>query len=87
MAIAMVTGSGIGTIMACLDPEDRRGNRASVGQIIQLLKDETLVDYFASAVPGSAAALQRARESYEDLLKGDLFDRAKWLRHDVLGTS
>ena len=58
---------------------------ASVGQIIEALKDKTLADYFASAGQGSTAALQRARESYEDLLKGDLFDRAKWLRHDVVG--
>jgi hypothetical protein len=82
---AGIVRAAIGTIMACLDPEDRRGNRASVGRIIQLLNDETLVDYFASAGQGSAAALQRAREGYEDLLKGDLFDRAKWLRHDVVG--
>jgi hypothetical protein len=83
---AGIVRAAIGTIMACLDPEDsRRGNRASVGQIIQLLKDETLVDYFASAGQGSTAALQRARGSYEDLVKGDLFDRAKWLRHDVVG--
>ena len=71
--------------MACLDPQDLRRNRASVGQIIQLLKDETLADYFASVGQGSTAALQRAKESYEDLLKGDLFDRAKWLRNDVVG--
>ena len=78
-----IVRAAIGTIMACLD--EKGGNRASVGQIIEALKDKTLADYFASAGQGSTAALQRARESYEDLLKGDLFDRAKWLRHDMVG--
>jgi AbiU2 len=82
---AGIVRAAIGTIMACLDPEDRRGNRASVGQIIQLLKDKTLADYFASAGRGSTTALQRARERYEELLEGGLFDRAKWLRHDIVG--
>ena len=35
-----------GTIMACLDPEDWRGNRASIGQILGVLKDTELVDLF-----------------------------------------
>ncbi len=83
---AGIVRAAIGTIMACLDPEDsRRGNRASVGQIIEALKDKTLADYFASAGQGSTAALQQARESYDELVKGDLFDRAKWLRHDMVG--
>jgi hypothetical protein len=70
--------------MACLDPEDSRRNRASVGQIIETLKDQTLVNYFARAGQGSMAALQQARERYEALQKDDLFDRAKWLRNDVV---
>jgi len=80
---AGIVRAAIATIMACLD--EKGGNRASVGQIIEALKDKTLVGYFASAGQGSTAALQRARDSYEDLLNGDLFDRAKWLRHDVVG--
>ncbi|HEY1865331.1 MAG TPA: hypothetical protein VGG77_16950 [Roseiarcus sp.] len=75
--------AAIGTIMACLDPEDsRRGNRASVGPIIQLLKDKTLVDLFAGT--GQGMALQQARERYEALLKDDLFDPAKRLRNDMI---
>jgi AbiU2 len=80
---AGIVRAAIATIMACLDKKG--GDRASVGQIIETLTDKTLADYFASAGQGSAAALQRARESYEDLLNGDLFDRVKWLRHDVIG--
>jgi hypothetical protein len=60
---AGIVRAAIGTIMACLD--EKAGNRASVGQIIEALKDKTLVDYFASAGEGSTGALQRARESYE----------------------
>ena len=82
---AGILRGAVGTITACLDPEDsRRGNRASVGQIIQLLKDKTLVDLFAGAGQGSTVALQQARERYEALLKDDLFDRAKRLRNDVV---
>jgi hypothetical protein len=81
---AGIVRAAIGTIMACLDTGDWRLNRASVGQIIQLLKDKTLVDYFASAGQGSTAALQQARERYEALRKDDLLERAKRLRHDVV---
>lgn len=82
---AGILRAAVGTITACLDPEDsRRGNRASVGQIIQLLKDKTLVDLFAGAGQGSTGSLQQARERYEALLKDDLFDRAKRLRNDVV---
>jgi AbiU2 len=81
---AGIVRAAIGTIMACLDPEDSRRNRASVGQIIETLKDQTLVNYFARAGQGSMAALQQARERYEALQKDDLFDRAKWLRNDVV---
>ena len=80
---AGILRAAIGTIMSCLDPKDWRGNRASVGRILHLLKDEPLADNFAGAEKGSATALQQARESYEDLLKGDLFDRGKRLRHNV----
>jgi hypothetical protein len=81
---AGILRAAIGTITACLDPEDsRRGNRASIGQIIRLLKDKTLVDLFAGAGQESTVALQQARERYEALLKDDLFDRARRLRNDV----
>src|ERR1700733_14165379 len=70
---AGILRAAIGTITARLDPEDsRRGNRASVGQIIQLLKDKTLVDLIAGAGQGSTVALQQARERYEALTQGRL---------------
>jgi hypothetical protein len=60
---AGILRAAVGTITACLDPEDsRRGNRASVGQIIQLLKDKALVDLFAGAGQGQRWPCNR-RES------------------------
>ncbi len=43
---AGILRAAIGTTMACLDPEDRRGNRASVGQILHMLKNAELVAVF-----------------------------------------
>ena len=82
MVRAGILRAAIGTVIACLDTKG--SDRASVEQIIQLLKDKTLVGYFASARQGSTVALQQARERYEALLKDDLFDRAKRLRNDVV---
>ena len=44
--------------MACLDPSDRRGNRASVGQIIDMLKDAEIVAVFAEPVGAGRAPLE-----------------------------
>jgi hypothetical protein len=55
MVRAGILRAAIGTIMACLDPEDWRGNRASIGQILGTLKDTELVDLFA----GSEATVGR----------------------------
>jgi hypothetical protein len=88
LAIAMVRAwilrAAVGTIMACLDPAEnrrnRRGNRASVGQILYVLKDPTLADLFATDGQGSTTALQQARASYKGLCKSDSFDRVSRLR-------
>jgi AbiU2 len=85
LAITMVRAgilrAVVGTIMACLDPPDRRGNRASVGQILDTLDDDpTLADLFATDGQGSTTALRQARESYEGLRKSDSFDRVRRLR-------
>jgi AbiU2 len=90
-AIAMVRAAilraAISTVMACLDPSDRRGNRASVGQIIDMLKDAEIVAVFAE--PGQPegsgpAALQEVRRDYEALLKDDLFERGRRLRNEMI---
>jgi hypothetical protein len=84
MVRAGILRAAIGTIMACLDPKDWRGNRASVGQILDAFKDTALVDYLASAGQGSTAALQQARERYEALQKDELYERGKMVRHEVV---
>jgi hypothetical protein len=90
-AITMVRAgllrSAIATVMACLDPADRRGNRASVGQLVDMLKDGRLVAVFAE--PGTpkdsgVAALQRAIVEYEALIKGDAFERGRRFRNDMI---
>jgi hypothetical protein len=58
LAVAMVRAgilrAAISTVMACLDVKDKRGNRASVGQILDmLLRDEKLVAIFPE--PGTPA--------------------------------
>jgi AbiU2 len=87
MVRAGILRSAIGTVMACLDPKDWRGNRASIGQIIDMLKDEHLVAVLAE--PGTAkdlgpAALQRAAGQYDALLGGDLFERGRRFRNDAI---
>jgi hypothetical protein len=70
MVRAGILRAAIGTVMACLDPADqKRGNRASVGEIFGLLND--------------VAALQRVQEFHKSLRKDPLFQRVKRLRDDV----
>jgi hypothetical protein len=90
-AIAMVRAgvlrAMIGTIMACLDRSDRRGNRASVGQILNLLDDAEL----AAVLPeGKAAAvaqpglLEAAQRDYTALQEGTPMQHARRLRDDAV---
>jgi hypothetical protein len=87
MVRAAILRSAIGSVMACLDPEDRRGNRASVGQILDMLTDENVVAVLPE--PGTSrdsavSALRRARRDYQALLKGDLFRRGRRLRNEAI---
>jgi hypothetical protein len=79
---AAITGT-----MACLDPPDRRGNRASVGQILDMCKDATVVAVMRE--PGTReetqlAALEQARAEYAALVGGEPFARGKRLRDDAI---
>jgi hypothetical protein len=82
-AITMVQGgilrAFISSVMACLDPYDRRGNRASVGQILDMLGDARVVARLCPTESGMAA-LQGAKDMYAALLGSDLFERGKVLR-------
>ena len=67
MVRAGILRGAIAAVMACL--ERFGGERASVGEILDLLKD--------------MEALQRVRESHEEVSKGPLFGRVKRLRDRV----
>jgi hypothetical protein len=77
----------IGTIMACLDRSDRRGNRASVGQILDMLNDPVLAAVFPEG-PRAAASqpelLEQARQDYATLQDSDLMQRGRRLRDDAI---
>jgi len=87
MVRAGIVRGAIGTVMACLDTEDWRGNRASVGQILDLLRDVRLVVVFPE--PGKSpalgtAALDRAKRDYSALLTNDLLARGRRIRNEMV---
>jgi hypothetical protein len=87
MVRAGILRSAIGAVMACLDPKDWRGNRASVGQILDMLKDAKLVATFPESGTSKdvgIAALQQVTREYESLVEGDLFERGRRFRNDAL---
>ncbi len=84
---AAILRSAIATAMACLDPEDRRGNRASVGQILSMLQDRTLAEIFPEHEcrrESAGAALQCAQKEYAALIASTLFDRGRRLRNESI---
>jgi hypothetical protein len=83
---AAILRSTIGTVMACLDPADPRGNRASLGQILALLDDAAVVDAFREpggiSATAQATALAQARTDYIALKASDLFESGRRLRNE-----
>jgi hypothetical protein len=87
MVRAGILRAAISTVMACLDAADRRGNRASAGQILQMLEEDSVVAIFPDPGTGpeaGRAALARAKADYDALAAGDLFDRGKQLRNNAI---
>jgi hypothetical protein len=86
MVRAGILRAAISTVMAYLDPPDSRGNRASVGQILDMLRDDRLLSTFAApGTPDAAmAALKQAKDDYKALADGDLFKRGKQLRNNAI---
>jgi hypothetical protein len=70
----------ISSVVACLDRGDRRGNRASVGQILDLLEDAEVVAVFKTGT----AALQRVKDEYVNLVESELFERGRSLRNRAI---
>lgn len=86
---ACILRSTIGLAVAVLDPPDqRRGNRASLGQIIEQLKDQNLSDFLTapnakrSAKPNSQK-LSDACTRYDRLYAGEMSKRVRLLRHSI----
>ena len=87
MVQAGIVRGAIGTVMACLETEDWRGNRASVGQILGLLRDERLVAVFPELGKSpdlGTAALDRANHDYTALLANDLLARGRRIRNEMV---
>ena len=87
MVRAGILRSAIGAVMACLDPQDDRGNRASVGQILDMLDDADVDAFFPATGPSrdaALAALRLARADYRTLVNGDLFRRGRRLRNEAI---
>jgi hypothetical protein len=87
MVRAGILRATISTVMACLDPPHRRGNRASVGQILDMLRDQDVVATFparGTSPDAGIAALERVTSNYKALVDGDLFDRGKQLRNNAI---
>jgi len=88
MVRAGILRAVIGTVMACLDQGDWRGNRASAGQILDLMnKDAALVNVFpepGQSAEAGAGALENAKNVYSALVRSDLFERGKQLRNDAV---
>ena len=86
---ACILRSTIVLAVAILDlPDRRRKNRASLGQIFDLLMDQALADVLAApnakryATP-NAQKLAEARTVYDRLLAGETAARAHLLRHSI----
>ena len=87
MIRAGILRAAIGAIMACLDPSDPRGNRASVGQILELLEDNALAAVFpsnASAAAEASTALASVRSEFETLRRDRAFTEGRALRNGAI---
>jgi AbiU2 len=71
----------ISSVVACLDRGDRRRNRASIGQILNLLLEDAEV---AALFKTGSTALRRAKDEYEDLVESELFERGRNLRNKAI---
>jgi hypothetical protein len=83
MVRAAILRAAIGEIMVCLDPSDYRRNRASVGQILDLLEDNTLAAVFpanAHAAAAASSALASVRTEFEALRQDTAFTDGRALR-------
>jgi AbiU2 len=90
MVRAAILRSAISLVVATLDPADRRGNRASLGEIVKLLKDEAFVEFLLSTLRKGRGAkpvkqkLHEVRDRYHEISAGQSFKRVRDLRHNAI---
>jgi hypothetical protein len=90
MVRAAVLRSAISLVVATLDPADRLGNRASLGEIVKLLSDEALVEFLLTRLRKGRGAkpinekLHEVRDRYREISAGHSFKRVRDLRHNVI---
>ena len=84
---AGILRSAIGLAVAMLDKSDRRGNRASLGYIIEVLnEDEEAADCLSTPHATRVKPIwQKLRERYEKILAGPIFEGVQRLRNDEIG--
>jgi len=79
----------IGTAIAILDPTDKRGNRASLGHIMDVLNDASVVELLLADVPPRLQderrnRLAEARKEYATLYASDVARRVRRLRNEAI---
>jgi len=90
MVRAAILRSTISLVVATLDPADRRGNRASFGEIVKLLSDETLEEFLLTTLHKGRGAmpvkqkLREVRDHYDQISTGKTFKRVRDLRHNAI---
>jgi hypothetical protein len=88
---ASILRSAIALVVAALDRTDRRrGNRASLGHILGLLKDHAVADYLSKPHPTSIKKpiwqeVIDTQSRYDQVLKGPTYDQVRSLRNDAIG--
>ena len=79
--------SAIGLSCAMLDRSDRRGNRASIGEVLDILKDEKTVKAFAHRhrLPDPLGTIESIRKRHAAFIGGESFKSIRRLRNDEVG--
>jgi hypothetical protein len=79
--LAALLRAEIGTVTAIFDPYDKRGNRASLGHVVEVLKDTAVRRFLVSRRPAIPAKFDQLERDYAAIAAGSLLKRIKLLRH------
>jgi hypothetical protein len=90
MVRAAILRSTISLVVATLDRGDRRGNRASLGEIVRQLEDEPFAEFLLTTLRRGRGAkpdsekLRDPRDRYHEIIDGQTFKRVQDLRHNAI---